>query len=60
MAKYFVQVKEVENAIEVHSEVNPEREYSHEENQSFLIFKRNDEVIGKFVLSAVIGWWRTN
>ena len=53
---YHVQLSSLHHNIEVVADANPEEEYEREQNQTFLVFKRNDEIVGRLILSAVIGW----
>ena len=57
---YHVQLSSLDHDIEVVADANPEEEYEREQNQTFLVFKRNDEIVGRLILSAVIGWWYNN
>ena len=60
MRTYYVQLTNLNHAIEMYADANPEVQFDSNQNESFLVFKRNDEIVGNFVVRNVIGWWCVN
>ena len=60
MRNFYVQLLNVDHAVAVAADGNPEVQRDESLGESFLVFTRNDEVIGKFSIRHVIGWWCTN
>ena len=59
MKRYHVQLTNVDEAIQFIADANPEMENDPQLGVLFLIFKRDDEVVGRFRTSSVVGWWST-
>ena len=59
MKRYHVQLTNVDEAIQFIADANPEMENDPQLGVPFLIFKRDDEVVGRFRISSVVGWWST-
>ena len=59
MKRYHVQLANVDDAIQLIADANPEIENDSQLGVLFLIFKRDDEVVGRFRISSVVGWWST-
>ena len=60
MHSYHVQLTNLDHGIQAFADENPEVEHDYERSHDFLVFKRgNDGVVGRFLFSAVIGWWRS-
>ena len=59
MHSYHVQLNNLDHDIQVFADENPKMEYDNDRQNWFLVFNRgNDGVVGHFLHSAVIGWWR--
>ena len=60
MKTYYVQLTNLNHAIEIYADTNPEAKYDNDQGQFFLILSRNGEVVGRFAVQYVVGWWCVN
>ena len=57
MKRYHVQLTNVDGAIQLLADANPEVENDPQLGVQVLIFKRDGEAVGRFRISSVVGWW---
>ena len=57
MRTYRVQLANVDHPVQLEASANPEMEHDSELRMPVLVFKRDDEVVGRFLMTSVVGWW---
>lgn len=60
MRNFYVQLFNVEHAVAIAADGNPEVQRDESLGESLLVFTRNGEIVGKFPIRHVIGWWCAN
>ena len=60
MRDFRVQLLNVDHAVSVLADGNPEVQYDEPLGDSFLVFTRNGETAARFSIRHVIGWWSLN
>lgn len=57
MKTYYVQLTDLDHHIAVDADENPETVRDDQSGTNVLVFKRGGEVIGRFAIQRVVGWW---
>ncbi len=57
MRTYYVQLTGCDQPFYVQADDNPTTQDYIGHRNAALVFKRSDEIVAQFMISAVVGWW---